>query len=139
MDPRQSHYRDLTPWVGLGWTPGRHVLRPISSLNWTFGHVSGVLRGVAAKFAFRVSRRWIGAADTSVWTLVSFRSERRFMRYGQYKSGLRWQVLCRELKSIGNRILIALEVGKVIGLGSGGNAIRIRLCNDIRLRCLMKR
>lgn len=87
-----AYYRDLTPWVGLGWTPGRHDLRPVSSLDRTFGHVSGVLRGVAAKVAFRVSRRWIGAADISVWTLVSSRSEQRFMRYGQYKLELRWQV-----------------------------------------------
>ena len=44
-----------------------------------------------------------------------------------------------ELKSIRNRILIALEVkkvidscvGKVVALGSKGNAIRIRLCNGL--------
>lgn len=119
-----AYYRDLTPGVRLGWTPGRHVLQTISSLNRTFGHVSGVLRGVAAKVAFRVSRRWIGAADISVWTLVLFQSEQRFMRYGQYKLELRWQVLCRELKSIRNRILIALEVKKVTDLCWNGDGIR---------------
>lgn len=119
-----AYYRDLTPWVRLGWTPGRHVSRPMSSLDRMFGHVSGVLGGDAAKVAFRVSRRWTGAVDISVWTLVSFRSEQRFMRYGQYKLELRWQVLCRELKSIRIRFLIALDVTKVINLCRKGNWIR---------------